>query len=197
MTQAIDLKKGMIFNQNGKLIRVLKANHHKPGKGNTVMQMDLRDVRSGAVVHKTMRPTEKVDLVELTKKNAQFLYSEGDMYTFMDSETYDQYQISADQLGDDKLYLIPNIEVTIDFIDDNGNSEIIGIDLPATVTMTVKQTQPGIKGATVTGSGKPATMETGLVVTVPDFINEGEKLIIGTEKGDYKGRADDKSKFNK
>ena len=186
MVQAINLKKGMIFSQDGKLIRVLQANHHKPGKGNTVMQMDLRDVRSGAVVHKTMRPTEKVDLVELVKKNAQYLYGEGDSYTFMDTETYEQYEISSEQLGDDRLYLVPNIEVSLEFAD---NNELIGIELPATVELTVAETQPGIKGATVTGSGKPATMETGLVVQVPDFINAGEKLVINTSEGTYKSRA--------
>lgn len=191
--QAISLKKGMVFKQEGKLIRVLKANHHKPGKGNTVMQMDLRDVKSGAVVHKTMRPTEKIDLVELTKKNAQYLYGEDDVYTFMDTKTYNQYEISKDQLGDDVQYLIPNIEVSLEFTDEG---KLIGIELPSTVVLTVKETQPGIKGATVAGGGKPATMETGLVVTVPDFINEGEKLVIGTEEGDYKGRADNNAKFN-
>lgn len=187
MVQAINLKKGMIFSQEGKLIKVLAANHHKPGKGNTVMQMDLRDVKSGAVVHKTMRPTEKVDLVEVTKKTAQFLYGEGDSYTFMDTSSYDQYEISRDQLGDDIKYLLPNIEVQLEFTSDN---KIIGIELPSTVVMTVKETQPEIKGATVAGGGKPATMETGLVVQVPDFIKEGEKLVIGTENGDYKSRAD-------
>jgi elongation factor P len=186
MVQAINLKKGMIFSQNGKLIKVLKANHHKPGKGNTVMQMDLRDVKSGAVVHKTMRPTEKVDLVEVTKKQAQYLYSEGDLYTFMDTETYEQYEVGKDKLGDDTLYLIPNINVDLEFTDDN---ELISVDLPATVTMTVKQTQPEIKGATVAGGGKPATMETGLVVQVPDFIKEGEKLVINTAEGTYKSRV--------
>lgn len=191
--QAINLKKGMVFKQEGKLIRVLKANHHKPGKGNTVMQMDLRDVMSGAVVHKTMRPTEKIDLVEMTKKNAQFLYGEGDVYTFMDTDTYEQYEVSKDQLGDDVNFLIPNIEVTLEFTDDG---KLVGVDLPSTVVLTVKETQPGIKGATVTGSGKPAMMETGLVVQVPDFINEGEKLVIGTEEGDYKSRADNTAKFN-
>lgn len=187
MVQAINLKKGMIFSQEGKLIKVLAANHHKPGKGNTVMQMDLRDVKSGAVVHKTMRPTEKVDLVEVTKKTAQFLYAEGDSYTFMDTETYDQYEISKEQLGDDVKYLIPNIEVQLEFTDDN---KIIGIELPSTVVMKVTQTQPEIKGATVAGGGKPATMETGLVVQVPDFIKEGEKLVINTAEGSYKSRAD-------
>lgn len=186
MVQAINLKKGMVFSQDGKLTRVLAANHHKPGKGNTVMQMDLRDVMSGAVVHKTMRPTEKVDLVEINKRNAQFLYSEGDIYTFMDTETYAQYEVSDDQLGDDKLYLIPNIEVQMEFTEDG---EMIGIELPPTVVMTVKETQPEIKGATAAGGGKPATMETGLVVTVPDFIKEGEKLVINTAEGAYKSRA--------
>ncbi|MBC6342745.1 elongation factor P [Lactobacillus kimbladii] len=187
MLQAINLKKGMVFSQDGKLIRVLKANHHKPGKGNTVMQMDLRNVESGAVVHKTMRPTEKVDLVEITKKNAQYLYNEGDIYTFMDTETYEQYEVSAEQLGDDKLYLMPNIEVQLEFAND---SKLLGVELPSTVTMKVTHTEPGIKGATVTGSGKPATMETGLVVQVPDFIKEGEELVINTAEGAYKSRAE-------
>ncbi|MDF7639520.1 elongation factor P [Lactobacillus sp. ESL0791] len=191
MVQAINLKKGMVFSQDGKLIRVLKANHHKPGKGNTVMQMDLRNVESGAVVHKTMRPTEKVDLVDIVKKNVQYLYNEGDVYTFMDTETYEQYEVSADQLGDDKLYLIPNIEVQLEFAND---SKLLGVELPSTVVMKVKQTEPGIKSATVTGSGKPATMETGLVVQVPDFIKTGEDLVINTAEGSYKSRAENLSK---
>ncbi len=187
MVQAINLKKGMVFSQDGKMIRVLKANHHKPGKGNTVMQMDLRNIESGAVVHKTMRPTEKVELVEITKKKAQFLYNEGDVYTFMDTETYEQYEISSEQLGDDRLYLMPNIEVQLEFAD---GSKLLGVELPATVVMKVVHTEPGIKGATVTGTGKPATMETGLVVQVPDFIKEGEELVVNTTEGTYKSRAD-------
>ena len=184
--QAIELKKGMIFDENGKLMLVLSANHHKPGKGNTVMQMDLRDVRAGSVIHKTMRPSEKVELVEVVKKNAQYLYAEGDSYNLMDSETYEQYAISADQLGDDVKYLMPNIEVILEFTEEG---ELLAVQLPATVNMKVKETQPGIKGATAASGGKPATMETGLVVTVPDFINEGDELVINTETGAYKGRA--------
>lgn len=191
MVEAINLKKGMVFSQEGKLIRVLSANHHKPGKGNTVMQMDLRDLKSGAVVHKTMRPTEKVDLVEINKKTAQYLYGENDMYTFMDTSTYNQYQIAGEQLGDDKLYLVPNVEVQLEFTDDN---KLVGIELPASVTMKVTKTQPEIKGATVAGGGKPATMETGLVVQVPPFIKQGEKLVINTEDGAYKSRADNPNK---
>lgn len=186
MTQAIDLKKGMIFDQDGKLTEVLKSNHHKPGKGNTVMQMDLRDVMSGAVVHKTMRPSEKVELVEVSLKKAQYLYDDETNYIFMDQETYEQYMIPKEHLADEAHYLLPNIDVELKFTDEG---KLIGINLPATVKMKVIETQPEIKGATAAGGGKPATMETGLVVTVPDFINEGEELIIGTEKGDYKSRA--------
>ena len=148
--QAIELKKGMIFSQDGKLIEVLKSNHHKPGKGNTVMQMDLRDVMSGAVVHKTMRPSEKVELVNVALKKAQYLYDDAANFIFMDTDTYEQYLIPKEHLAAEAKFLMPNIDVDL----------------------------------------KPATMDTGLVVTVPDFIKEGEELIIGTENGDYKGRAD-------
>lgn len=105
----------------------------------------------------------------------------------MDTETYEQYEVSAEQLGDDKLYLMPNIEVQLEFAND---SKLLGVELPSTVTMKVAHTEPGIKGATVTGSGKPATMETGLVVQVPDFIKEGEDLVINTAEGAYKSRAE-------
>ncbi|MBD5430711.1 elongation factor P [Lactobacillus sp.] len=187
MTQAIELKKGMIFSQDGKLIEVLKSNHHKPGKGNTVMQMDLRDVISGAVVHKTMRPTEKVELVEVSLIKSQYLYDDETNYIFMDTNTYEQYMIPKEHLEAESKYLMPNIDVDLKFTDDG---KLIGINLPSTVTMKVVETQPEIKGATAAGGGKPATMETGLVVTVPDFIKEGEELVIGTENGDYKARAD-------
>ncbi len=186
MVQAINLKKGMIFDDGGKLMRVVAANHHKPGKGNTVMQMDLRDVRAGSMIHKTMRPSEKIELVEVVKKNAQYLYAEGDSYNFMDTETYEQYAISGDQLGDDVKYLMPNIEVILEFTEDG---ELLAVQLPSTVNMKVVETQPGIKGATAASGGKPATMETGLVVTVPDFINEGDELVINTQEGTYKSRA--------
>ncbi|MBP2058076.1 elongation factor P [Lactobacillus colini] len=187
MTQAIELKKGMIFSQDGKLIEVLKSNHHKPGKGNTVMQMDLRDVMSGAVVHKTMRPTEKVDLVEVSLVKSQYLYDDETNYIFMDTNTYEQYMIPKEHLEAESKFLMPNIDVDLKFTSDG---KLIGINLPSTVTMKVVETQPGIKGATAAAGGKPATMETGLVVTVPDFIKEGEELVIGTENGDYKARAD-------
>jgi elongation factor P len=185
MVEAINLKRGMAFEKDGKLIKVLETNHHKPGKGNTVMQMKLYDVRSGSIVQTTMRPTEKVEMAVLETKAAQFLYTQDDTAFFMDLETYEQYELATSSIESELLYLLPNTNVNIEFY----GTEVIGISLPSTVTLKVTETSPSIKGATVSGSGKPATMETGLVVNVPDFITEGEALIINTDRGTYSKRA--------
>ncbi|KRK40673.1 elongation factor P [Loigolactobacillus bifermentans] len=185
MVEAINLKAGMAFEKDGKLIKVLESNHHKPGKGNTVMQMKLYDIRSGATVQTTMRPEEKVQQAILETKDAQYLYTQDDTAFFMDLETYEQYEIPVDSIVEERKYLLENMQVKIDFF----KTEVIGITLPNVVQLVVKETQPSIKGATVTGSGKPATMETGLVVNVPDFINEGDKLDINTQKGTYLKRS--------
>ncbi|KRM91983.1 elongation factor P [Liquorilactobacillus cacaonum] len=185
MTEAIELKAGMIFEKDGKLIKVLETNHHKPGKGNTVMQMKLNDIRSGSIVQTTMRPTEKVDLAIVDKKKAQFLYQQDDIVFFMDLDTYEQYELPAQLIEAESKYLLPDLQVQLNFC----KNELIGIDLPTTVEMTVIETEPIIKGATAASGGKPATMETGLVVVVPDFIKNGEKLIINTGTGSYKQRA--------
>lgn len=185
MVEAINLKAGMTFIKDGKLIKVLETNHHKPGKGNTVMQMKLYDVRSGATVQTTMRPTEKVEQAIVDTKEAQYLYRQDDTAIFMDTETYEQYELPISSIEQEMKYLLENTEVKINFYGD----EVIGITLPTTVELKVVETSPSIKGATVTGSGKPATMETGLVVNVPDFVQEGETLIINTEKGTYTKRT--------
>lgn len=185
MIQTIDLKKGMVFERGGKLLRVLQINHHKPGKGNTLMQMDIQDVRSGSIVHTTMRPSEKVEQVMVNKKNAQYLYDEGNTSVFMDLETYEQYEIDQSQISEEKKYLTENMQVQMNFVD----SELVGVELPATVTLEVVETQPEIKGATIDGGGKPATMNTGLVVTVPSFVKNGDKIIVNTSDGAYKSRA--------
>lgn len=185
MVEAINLKAGMTFIKDGKLIKVLETNHHKPGKGNTVMQMKLYDVRSGATVQTTMRPTEKVEQAIVDTKEAQYLYRQDDTAIFMDTETYEQYELPISSIEQEMKYLLENTEVKINFYGD----EVIGITPPTTVELKVVETSPSIKGATVTGSGKPATMETGLVVNVPDFVQEGETLIINTEKGTYTKRA--------
>ena len=185
MIQTIDLKKGMVFEKDGKLLKVLAINHHKPGKGNTLRQMDIQDVRSGSIVHTTMRPSEKVEQVMVNKKNAQYLYDEGNTSVFMDLETYEQYEIDQSQISEEKKYLTENMQVQMNFVD----SELVGVELPATVTLEVVETQPEIKGATIDGGGKPATMNTGLVVTVPAFVKNGDKIIVNTSDGAYKSRA--------
>nr|WP_248628708.1 elongation factor P [Enterococcus cecorum] len=185
MISASDLRAGMTFVQDGKLIKVLEASHHKPGKGNTVMRMKLRDVRSGATYDTTFRPEEKFERAHIDTKTVQYLYTMDDTAYFMDLESYEQYEIPTETVETEMKYILENMEVKIQFF----GSEVVGIQLPTTVVLKVEETQPSIKGATVTGSGKPATMETGLVVNVPDFIEAGEYLEINTAEGTYVKRA--------
>ncbi|MBO1307586.1 elongation factor P [Enterococcus sp. 669A] len=185
MISASDLRAGMTFIQDGKLIKVLEASHHKPGKGNTVMRMKLRDVRTGATYDTTLRPDEKFEKAMMETKPVQYLYSQDDMAIFMDLETYEQYELPIPSIEQEMKYLLENMEVKIQFY----GTEVIGVTLPTSVVLRVVETQPSIKGATVTGSGKPATMETGLVVNVPDFVEAGELLEINTQEGTYAKRA--------
>lgn len=185
MISVSDLRSGMTFEKDGKLIKVLESSHHKPGKGNTVMRLKLRDVRTGSTTDTTMRPDEKVKKAHIDSKSVQFLYIQDDMAIFMDLETYEQYEIPVSIIEEELNYLLDNMEVTIQFYVD----EVVGVSLPTTVVLEVSETQPSIKGATVSGSGKPATMETGLVVNVPDFIEVGEKLEVNTQDGSYVKRA--------
>ena len=185
MISVSDLKAGMTFILDGKLWKVLEISHHKPGKGNTIMRMKIRDVRNNSTVDTTMRPDEKVERAHIETKDVQYLYSQDGTAIFMDLETYDQYEIVEESIENEMKYLLENAEVKIQFF----GSEVIGVQLPSTVVLQVTETQPSIKGATVSGSGKPATMETGLVVNVPDFIEAGEYLIVNTAEGTYSGRA--------
>ncbi len=190
MISASDLRAGMTFVQDGKLIKVLDASHHKPGKGNTVMRMKLKDVRSGATYDTTFRPEEKFEKAHIDTKPVQYLYTMDDTAFFMDLETYEQYEIPVETVEEEKMKYIlekhgKKKKVKIQFF----GSEVIGVQLPTTVVLRVVETQPSIKGATVTGSGKPATMETGLVVNVPDFIETDELLEINTAEGSYVKRA--------
>lgn len=185
MIAVSDLKAGMTFEQDGKLIRVLEASHHKPGKGNTIMRMKLKDVRTGSTTDTSMRPDDKVKKAYIETKPVQYLYSQDDTANFMDLETYEQYEIPTSVIEEELKYLLENMEVKIQFF----GSEVIGVTLPTTVVLKVVETQPSIKGATVSGSGKPAVMETGLVVNVPDFIEVDELLEVNTQEGTYLKRA--------
>lgn len=186
MVDASKLRAGMTFvTADGKLLRVLEANHHKPGKGNTVMRMKLRDVRAGSTFDTTYRPDEKFDQAIIETHPATYLYKMDDTAYFMDTESYEQYEIPVANVEEELKYVLENTEVKIQFY----GTEVIGVTVPTTVELTVVDTQPSIKGATVTGSGKPATLETGLVVNVPDFIEIGQKLVVNTAEGTYVSRA--------
>lgn len=186
MIDASKLRSGMTFiTPDGKLLKVLDASHHKPGKGNTIMRMKLRDVRTGSTFDTTYRPDEKFEQAIIESRVATYLYQMDDIAYFMDTESFDQYEIPVVNVKEELLYILENSEVKIQFY----GTEVIGVTVPTTVELTVAETQPSIKGATVTGSGKPATMETGLVVNVPDFIEAGQKLVINTAEGTYVSRA--------
>ncbi|MBF0806641.1 MULTISPECIES: elongation factor P [unclassified Streptococcus] len=186
MIDASKLRAGMTFvASDGKLLRVLEASHHKPGKGNTVMRMKLRDVRNGSTFDTTYRPDEKFEQAIIESRTATYLYQMDDTAYFMDTESFEQYEIPTVAVQDELRFILENSEVKIQFY----GTEVIGVTVPTTVELTVTDTQPSIKGATVTGSGKPATLETGLVVNVPDFIEIGQKLIINTQEGTYVSRA--------
>lgn len=187
MISAVDLRGGILFVQDGNLLRVMEANHHKPGKGNTVMRMKLRNVRTGTIYETTFRPDEKFERAFVETRSVQYLYNDGVNGVFMDTDTYVQYELPLDSIEDEMKFIKENSEVEIEFF----GEEVIGVELPVTIELIVTETEPRIKGATASGTGgKPAMMETGLVVNVPDFIETGETLVIGTDNGgEYKSRA--------
>lgn len=180
-----DLKTGMTLQLDNGLFNVIDFQHVKPGKGPAFVRTTLKNARSGAQLERTFRAGEKVERANIDKRDMQFLYRSGDDFVFMDNESYDQMEIAKDQLGDAPNYLIENSSATLMMYE----GEIIGTDIPASVELLVAETEPGLQGDRSSGGTKPATMETGLNVQVPLFIETGEKLKIDTRSGDYIGRA--------
>ena len=180
-----DLKNGMSLNLPDGLFQVVEFQHVKPGKGGAFVRTTLKNVRSGAVLDRTFRAGEKVDQAVIDKRGMQYLYFDGTDYVFMDNETYEQLPVSAASLGDAAKYLKESDTAILQMYGD----EIVGVDLPAAVELTVAETEPGIQGDRVSGARKPATLETGLVVQVPLFVNTGDKLRVDTRSGDYITRA--------
>ena len=185
MASTNDLKNGMVLNLDGQLWSVVWFQHHKPGKGGAVMRTKLKNVLSGKVVDKTFNADVKVEVANVDKRDMTYLYNDGGSYVFMDSSTYEQVHISAEALGDSKDFLVAEMLIRVEFYD----VEPVGIELPPTVDLVVKETVPGIKGATASAQVKPATLETGLVIQVPPFVNEGDKVRVNTETGEYQSRA--------
>ena len=180
-----DVKKGVIIELDGQLMKVLDWSHIKMARGSAQVRMKLLNVRKGDIVERTFQAGARWPRARVEQRKVQYLYSDGDTFHFMDTETYDQFTVPAALLGDDARYLVENTEVFVS----SHESEILGVDLPVTVDLRVTQTDPGFAGDTATGAKKSATVETGLVVQVPLFVNEGDLLRVDTRTGDYVTRV--------
>jgi len=180
-----DVKKGVIIELDGQLMKVLDWTHIKMARGSAQVRMKLQNVRKGDIVERTFQAGTRWPRARVEQRKAQFLYSDGDAYHFMDAESYDQFAIRAAMLGDDAKYLLENTDVHVS----THEGEVLGVDLPLTVDLRVAQTDPGFAGDTATGAKKLATVETGLVVQVPLFVNEGDVLRIDTRNGEYVTRV--------
>jgi elongation factor P len=180
-----DLRNGMSLDLPEGLFSVVEFQHVKPGKGGAFVRTKLKNLRSGAVIERTYRADEKLEQAIIDKRDMQFLYRDGTDFVFMDTTTYEQMNAAPDTLGDAPSYLKEGDEANLQMY----NGEIVGVDLPAAVELTVTDTEPGIQGDRVSGARKPATLQTGLVVQVPLFVNTGDLLKIDTRSGDYLTRA--------
>ncbi len=185
MISTTDFRTGLTFELDGDVVQLQEFQHVKPGKGAAFVRCKLRNLKTGSTIERTFRPGEKFPKAHIERKEMQYLYKEGENWSFMDTDTYDQISLQESLLEDAPKYLKENMTTGILFY----QGQIIGIDLPKQVELKVVETEPGIKGDTASGGGKPATLETGLVVTVPFFVNEGDALIIDTKTGSYVSRA--------
>jgi elongation factor P len=183
--QATRLRKGMLLKIGNDLFRILDLQHFTPGNKRGFIQARMRNIRTSTLADQKFRAEEDVERATLDEREMQYLYHDGDHYHFMDTSTYEQIHISAEALGESVHYLIPDALIRVEFYD----VEPVGIELPQTVDLVVKETVPGIKGATASAQVKPATLETGLVIQVPPFVNEGDKVRVNTETGEYQSRV--------
>ena len=180
-----DLKNGMALDLPEGLMTVVEFQHVKPGKGGAFVRTKLKNARTGAVLDRTYRADEKLPLAVIDKREMQFLYREGTDYVFMDNESYEQLHVAADNVGNAVNFLKEGDTAVLPMY----NDAVIGVDLPAAVELEVKDTEPGIQGDRVSGARKPATLETGLVLQVPLFVNPGERIKVDTRSGEYLSRA--------
>lgn len=185
MINVNDIKNGMTIMIEGQIYQVVEFLHVKPGKGSAFMKTKLRNMRTGGIVEKTFNTNVKFERANINKQNVQYLYNTGDTYFFMNMDNYEQLELSADQIGDNKNYLIENMNVYVILYE----GELLGIDLPDKVEFTVVETEPAVRGNTTNNALKDATVETGLVVKVPMFIEQGEKILVTAADGKYSSRA--------
>jgi len=180
-----DFRTGMVIIYNGALCKIVSYQHSKMGRAGAVVRTKLKNIVTGQVLENTFRSGEKIDEARIEAREMNYLYMDGDNYVFMDNETYDQAPISRDILGDDMNYIKENMTIKVLTYQDSP----IGIEIPTAVILLVSQTEPGVRGDTATNVTKPATLETGLVVNVPIFVNEGDLIKIDTRTGEYLERA--------
>jgi elongation factor P len=180
-----DVKKGVIIELDGQLMKVLDWSHIKMARGSAQVRMKMQNVRKGDIVERTFQAGTRWPRARVEQRKAQYLYNDGGTYHFMDSETYDQFAIGAEMLGDDAKYLLENTDIFVS----THEGEVLGVDLPVTVDLRVTETEPGFAGDTATGAKKAATVETGLVVQVPLFVSEGDLLRVDTRTGEYVTRV--------
>jgi len=180
-----DFRNGVTFEYDGSVYQIIEFQHVKPGKGAAFVRTKIKNVISGGVVEKTFSPTDKMPKAHIERKDMEYLYSDGDLFYFMDPESYEQLPVSADQIGDALKFVKENMQVKI--LSYKGN--IFGIEPPNFVELVITETEPGFAGNTATGATKPATLETGATVMVPLFIDNGETIKVDTRTGEYMGRA--------
>lgn len=185
MITATQLRPGMVVKFNNELYSVFKMEHRTPGNLRGFVQVKMRNLRSGTMIEHRFSSEDRVDRAALEEHEMEYLYDDGEYYYFMNTENFEQMHLTRDILGDAVEYLVPQLKVNIEFYEGKPMS----VELPPTVDLTVVETEPGLKGASVSNVTKPAKLETGLVVQVPPFINEGEKIRISTAEGTYQERA--------
>ena len=185
MISAGDFRNGVTFEYEGNVFQIVEFQHVKHGKGAAFVRTKLKNVINGGVVEKTFRPTDKMPKAHIERKDMEYLYNDGGLFYFMDQETYEQLPLSADQLGDALKFVKENMLVKI--LSYKGN--VFGVEPPNFVELQVTETEPGFKGDTATGAQKAATLETGTVINVPLFINQGDMIRVDTRSGEYMERA--------
>lgn len=183
--QATRLRKGMLVKMGNDLYRIIDLQHKTPGNLRGFVQVRMRNIRSTSLLDHRFRAEDDVERATLDERSMQYMYRDGDSFHFMDQETYEQIHINQETLGDSVNYLIPEMVIQVEFY----GTEPVGIELPQTVDLKVEETTPAIKGATASAQLKPARTETGLVVQVPPFINQGDRIRVNTETGEYQSRA--------
>ena len=185
MISASEFRNGVTIEFEGNIYQIIDFQHVKPGKGAAFVRTKLKNIKSGGVVEKTFRPTEKVENAHIDRKDMNYLYNDGELYYFMDNETYDQIAVNKDVIGDSLKFVKEND--TCKVVSHNGN--IFGIEPPLFVELLITECEPGVKGDTATGATKPCTVETGAQLNVPLFVNQGDTIKIDTRTGEYLSRV--------